>query len=157
MPLIDFSVIPDPEDFSPVPEGQYRCVVDRVVENLSDTGKEKWDIRFRITEGEYEGRLIFDEIYFTDSALQRVKLIASRFGVDVTREVNFEPHLIEDQPIILDVIIEEYEDRAGNKKKRNTVPFAGYHRVEPGADAIAQDPVGVGAGLTPAEDDALPF
>ncbi len=36
------------------------------------------------------------------------------------------PAMIEGRTCVVSVEIEEYEDREGNTKKRNVVPFAGY-------------------------------
>ena len=132
MPKIDFSKIEEVDDFSPLPDGEYHCKLAKIEEATTVNSDEMWKLRFKVIEGEYAGKLIFDNMVFSPAALKRVKLICSRLGLDVSSEVDLTPEMILNKTCILTVTTEEYEDSEGRKKKRNVVPFAGYARTEGG-------------------------
>jgi len=151
MPKIDFSHVDDVQDFSPVPAGKYLCRVVGLEEASTQHGDEMWKLRFEVSQGPYAGRLIFDNLVFSEAALKRVKLICSRLGLDVSKELDLTPELIKGRTALLTVEIEPYEDTEGRSKQRNVVPFAGYERANESHDAPS-----TGAG----EDDSearLPF
>ena len=50
------------------------------------TKDEMWSIYLKIQEGDYSGRLLFDNMVFSPDALGRVKLIAHRLGFDVEKD-----------------------------------------------------------------------
>jgi len=129
MPKIDFDKVEEADDFSPLPNGQYVCVLSNVEEASTKHGDEMWKLRFIVDDGPYVGRLIFDNMIFSDAALKRVKLICSRLGLDVTGCIDLTPSSITNRTCVLTVETEEYEDNTGKIKKRNVVPFAGYERV----------------------------
>jgi len=151
MPKIDFGHVDDVQDFSPVPAGKYLCRLVGLEEASTQNGDEMWKLRFEIIKGPHAGRLIFDNLVFSEAALKRVKLICSRLGLDVSKELDLTPELIKGRVAILTVDTEPYEDAEGRKKQRNTVPFAGYERASE-SDATPTD--------TGNEDDGeehLPF
>jgi len=150
MPKIDFSHVDDVQDFSPVPAGKYLCRLVGIEEASTQHGDEMWRLRFEIIKGPSAGRLIFDNLVFSEAALKRVKLICSRLGFDVSKELDLTPELIKGRVAILTVDTESYEDAEGRKKQRNTVPFAGYER------ASESDAPPAGAGEDDGEEH-LPF
>ncbi len=127
MPKIDFSKVPDIEDFSPIPPGSYRCEIAQVEESTTQFGDEMWRLRLVVQGKEYAGRCIFDNLVFSEAAMSRVKLFCSRLGLDVSGEIGLKPAMIEGRTCVVSVEIEEYEDREGKTKKRNVVPYAGYY------------------------------
>ncbi len=140
MPKIDFSTIDDVNDFSPIPPGKYPCEVDQVEESTTQFGDAMWLLRFVVQGGEYVGRYIFDNLVFSEAAKPRVKLFCSRIGLDVSGEIDLKPAMIEGHACAVSVEIEEYEDREGNTKKRNKVPFAGYDYPDTlGADSATSN------------------
>jgi len=145
MPKIDFSHVGDVQDFSPVPAGKYLCRLVGLEEASTQNGDEMWKLRFEIIKGAHAGRLVFDNLVFSEAALKRVKLICSRLGLDVSKELDLTPELLKGRVAILTVDTEPYEDTEGRKKQRNTVPFAGYERASesdtPPADTSGEDDV----------------
>jgi len=129
MPKIDFSHVDDAQDFSPLPAGKYLCRLSEIEEASTQHGDEMWKLRFEVIKGPSAGRLIFDNLVFSEAALKRAKLICSRLGLDVSKELDLTPELIKGRLAILTVDTEPYEDAEGRKKQRNTVPFAGYERA----------------------------
>ena len=62
MPRIDFGQIPDAQDFTPVPDGEYLCRVIDAEETMTRSGDPMWRLRFSIENGPYEGRSLFDNL-----------------------------------------------------------------------------------------------
>ena len=129
MPKIDFSQIDDVQDFSPLPDGKYLCKLKEVEESETQNRDEMWKLRFEVVEGKYTGRIIFDNMVFSEAALKRVKLICSRLGLAVSGEVDLSPSALKGRRCHVSVLTEEYEDDENNIKKRNIVPFAGYEKA----------------------------
>lgn len=150
MPKIDFGHVDDVQDFSPLPAGKYLCRLIGIEEASTQHGDEMWKLRFEVIKGPYAGRLIFDNLVFSEAALKRAKLICSRLGLDVSKELDLSPELIKGRVGILTVEVEPYEDSEGRTKQRNVVPFAGYER------ASESDAAPAGAGEDDSEED-LPF
>jgi len=130
MPKIDFTKIEDAQDFSPIPDGKYLCKLIEIEESETQNGDEMWKLRFEVAQGDHAGRLIFDNLVFSEAAMKRVKLICSRLGVDTSGEIELTPEMLKNRECLISVLTEEYEDSEGNPKKRNVVPFAGYERVK---------------------------
>ena len=151
MPKINFKNVDDVQDFSPLPEGKYRCRVAEVEETSTQYGDEMWKLRLVVESGPHRGRYIFDNLVFSKAALKRAKLICSRLGLDVSGEIDVTPALVKDRTCDVTVNIEEYEDQEGNLKTRNVVPFDGYERAD------AKAPAGEGGGTEDDSEDDLPF
>lgn len=156
MPRIDFNNVDDVQDFSPLPEGKYLCRLAEVEEAATQYGDDMWKLRFVVESGPHRGRYIFDNMVFSEAALKRAKLICSRLGLDVSREIDLTPSLVKGRTCYVTVDIEEYEDQEGNLKKRNVVPFAGYERADQAAASAPSAPAAHGAKEDDSEED-LPF
>ena len=139
MPMINFPSVADAADYSPVPPDQYPIQIDNVQEASAPSGNEMWKLRLRILAGDYKGRCIFDNLLFSDAALPRVKILCNSLGLDVSGELDVTPELLRGRTCLVTVDIEEYEDDAGNMKKRNVVGFAGYDPMEGDEDEAAGD------------------
>jgi len=149
MAKVNMGKVEDAQDFTPIPDGEYLARVAEVDDTKpTQANDEMWRIRYEILEGEYAGRYIFDNLVFSAKALKRVKLVFSRLGLDVTQDQEAEwlPAMIQDKQVKITVITEEYEAEGGTKKKRNSIPYAGFERVEGGVS-----PDGSQAG------EAVPF
>ena len=126
MPKLDFDTIDDVSDYTPLPDGQYRCRLVEVEESTTRNGDDMWKLKFRVEDGEFTGRFLFDNLPFSSKALPRVKLICSRLGVDISGEVDLTPDHIIDKTCQVTVVVAEYQNEEGNTKLRNKVPYAGY-------------------------------
>ena len=135
MPKINFERIEDIEEFSPIEPGTYHCRLDEVEEATTQFGDELWKLRWVITEGPNQGRILFDNMVFSQAALKRVKHIYGSLGLDTAGEVDLTPDRIKGRSCRVTVDIEEYEDQEGRMKTRNVVPFAGYEPVDVDTDA----------------------
>ena len=148
MPNTDFSRVGNAQDFSPLPPGAYPCRLAEIDPNgLTKAGDEMWNLQFVVSEGDCQGRMIFDRISFGEAALPRVKLLCEALGLDVSGEVDLEPELLEGREAIVTVDIQTYFDQGGNEKKSNKVTFTGYSHIN-----------GKGPSSGPgATGDGLPF
>jgi hypothetical protein len=77
MPGIDFSEV---KDLEPLPNGQYNCEIVYAQEGTSQNGNPKIDLRWKVLDDEFAGRLIFDTLTFTANALFRVKQALKAVG-----------------------------------------------------------------------------
>lgn len=139
MPKVDFTKVDDVQDFTPIPDGKYPCRLADIEEARTHSGDEMWRMRFQVAEGPHAGRIVFDNLVFSDAAMKRVKLICSRLGIDVSGELDLEPGMLKGRTCLLTVQTEEYEDNEGRPRKRNVVPFAGYERSDGPAKAASQE------------------
>ena len=150
MPQIDFSKIPNMEDYTPLPPGKYLARLDEIEETKTKDEAEMWKLKFTVVSGAAEGRKIFDQMVFSEKAFKRVKLICSRLGgINTDANINLTPDMLKGQSVVLEVVIESYADENGVEKKRNKVTFAGYEKAD-GTGA------GSAAGASAPGDD-IPF
>lgn len=133
MPKVDFGGVKDPEDksFDPLPEGTYHCKVYQVKTGTTKDGSsEMWRVQYAVVNGEHQNRRIFDNIVWSEKAYPRLKLIFKRMGFNVSGVLDLSPGDIVDKEVMIEVELSEYEDREGNIKQRNVVPYGGYEAVE---------------------------
>lgn len=134
MPMINFSKIKENDGFPPLPVGQYLCELIKVKDKNDDgsllktkKGDEKWNLTFKIIEGNYSKRLLFDDMIFSESAYPRVKLICSRLGINTENDLDLTKDMLINQKCWITVDIEQYNDRNGVTKDRNKIPYDGYN------------------------------
>ena len=133
MPKVNMHAVEDAQDFTPIPDGEYLAQLVEVDENKTTRdGDPMWSVRWQVLEGEHAGRYVFDNLVFSAKALKRVKLVFSRLGLDVAKdqEVDWTPDMIIGKQARITVVTEEYEDQSGQKKKRSSIPYAGFEAVE---------------------------
>jgi len=137
MRTVDFSRVKDADEYTPVPEGRYPVEVEDVEEDVNKNGDDLLKLRLRVIDGEHAGAAIFDRLFFTERALPRVKLVLKALGIEPTGSIEVTPELLRGRKCIVDVIIESYTKSDGSEGRSNAVPFAGYHKVDEGSEAIA--------------------
>lgn len=131
MPEMDFNKIDDMESFSPVPKGKYFCNLTEIEDDkTTQNGDEMWRLKFTVTQGEYKGRSIWDNLIFSENAKKRVKFICARLGLDVSGKIDLTPITIINKTCFITTDVEEYIDDKGKTKERNTVLFDGYERAD---------------------------
>ena len=111
-------------EFKPLPDGDYVCIVDNVEEAETSAGEKAWNIKFKVAEGKYEGRYLFDKVNVENpKKMQKLKaLYTIIFGAKLPSEI-METDLL-DEKIVVSTTIETY-----NGKDRNVIGFDGYHAV----------------------------
>lgn len=130
MPKIDSSAA-EVQDFVPPPVGEYLCEVTEIEEQETQGGDPMWKLKLEIQEGEQAGKLLFDNIVFSDKAMPRAKMIVSRFGFDVSEDLDIEvDDLLNKQAIVVVDRIEEYTKKDETTGRAARVAFAGYKAIE---------------------------
>ena len=129
MPEVDFTDVPDAEDgnFEPMPPGKYHAQVVDVESKNDRNGNEYFNVKYKIIDGEFAGRFVWDGVFFSEKSLGRLKLIASRLlGIKPLGKTMITTDMFTDKTCWLELIQEDYTDKSGNSKRKNSVPFGGY-------------------------------
>ena len=132
MPKVDFTDVGEVADFAPIPDGEYLVRIVDIEIDRTKSGDEMWKLRWSVTSGEFAGRLLFDNLVFSQKALSRVKLICGCCGVDTNGAVDLEPVMLLDKQTLISTYQEEYTDDQGRTKISNRIPFEGYSHVPSG-------------------------
>ena len=116
--LIDFSQVSDEETvFELLNEGKHLLKVVSCESTQSSKGNEMWKIVFE----DKEGNKVWDNIVYTDKTLNRIKKYFSNLGLDVSGSANYTPDDILGLYMNAEIKIEDYVDKNGNKKQKNTI------------------------------------
>lgn len=78
MPVIDFSEV---KGLEPIPAGTYRAECVKATAGISKKGNPKIDLQWKVQQGDYEGRIVFDTLTFTDNSLGVVKSKLAGMGL----------------------------------------------------------------------------
>lgn len=124
--------------FQPIPDGNYLVRIESIHSGRQTSkGDEMWGLELVVTDGDYQGRKIFDNLVFSEKALWRVKMVCSRFGVPLTGEVEIADiiPLLQGRQAWADVFTDEY-----NGKKSNKVRDYAVADITEAASAVADVP-----------------
>lgn len=78
-PSIDFGSV---KGLEPIPAGNYLASIIKAESGQSKAGNQKIDIQWKIDGGQYDGRVIFESLVFTEKTLFRVKNTLLGLGFD---------------------------------------------------------------------------
>lgn len=125
---IDFSQVPDVENFCSVPEGIYDVRVAEVRQGVTSEGAPYWSLRLEVVEGEYAGRTAaWDSLFLGERGLRRARHVLSVLGFDVAGSLDLEADELLERRARVQVLTEEREDpRTGMRAIRPRVPYSGY-------------------------------
>lgn len=131
MPKVNFTQVPDSQNFSPMPEGNYLMEVTDVEEKTTKNGDVMFRMKLEVVRGEYRSRCVFDNLTFNEKGMKRVKLVCNRLGIDTDQDIDLDitPEILIGRSALVTLTINDYEANDGTMKKRNEVPFAGYEKV----------------------------
>jgi len=81
-----------PRDFGPpLPRGRYKFIVEDANDTISSGGNDMIALVLTVTEGEYEGRKVWENLVFgSDKALWRIKQFLQAVGLDDHGDCNIE-------------------------------------------------------------------
>lgn len=92
--LTEFLEIERPEDtsgdFKALPDGTYDCVVDRVEVRQTSAGDDMLSISYKVSDGKYAGRLIFENLNLWHSESEEAKHIALKNLWSIHEALGFE-------------------------------------------------------------------
>lgn len=76
MPLSDFEIAK--EEFAKITDGEYLATIDDCSGDIGD-GKIRLKVRYRLVDGEFKGRVLFKDYYFSEKTV--AKFLPWQFGV----------------------------------------------------------------------------
>jgi len=103
-PSIDFSEV---KGLEPIPPGNYLATIVKAEEGVSQKGNPKIDLQWKVVdeEGNFDGRIVFDTLTFTEKALFRVKstLRAVGFDKDFSGEIDCDDLIGESAMLLVEI------------------------------------------------------
>jgi hypothetical protein len=118
---VNFGNVGDPEEFKPIPRGDYNVVFDQTDYGISkNSGKPMITARLEISDGEYEGRKLWTWLSFSEKAMPFTKMAFSQFA----------PHLLEAGDISPRAIAEDGELERFLREGDYRPPQPGEQQVE---------------------------
>lgn len=120
MPKINFSNVTDEQNsgFTPLAEGKYVLTVEKCEADTTKNGNECFNLVFTIGDTK---RKVFDTLYFTEKALNRVKKACSCLGVACEGEVDLTPEQFIGKSCNGYLVIRDYTGKDGTAKQTNDV------------------------------------
>jgi hypothetical protein len=144
--MVNFANVPDNE-FLPIPEGDYVCVIDTVKDTKTKDGKTRmWNTKFKILQGSHAGKFLFTNFVHNEGGFGNLKKLYSVLGYDVTQNIDME---LNTEDILNRHCVVITELREYNGKMQNSIPYAGFEAVDASVGAPAND--------TETVDDDLPY
>ena len=115
---IDFSKVDDSEvTYELLNEGKHLLKVTKCEPKTSNNGNEFWSITYE----DKDGNRVFDSLFYTEKTLNRVKKCFSNLGLDVTGSADYTPDDIIGLYMNAEIKIEDYTDKNGATKQKNTI------------------------------------
>jgi hypothetical protein len=75
--------------FDPIPEGRYNLTVDKAeLTTAKDSGNPMIKATLKILDGDFKGRLVWDNFVLTDKSLWKLKGILEAIGSNIAESVN---------------------------------------------------------------------
>lgn len=115
--VIDFSAVPDIE---PVPTAVYRAECIKGEDGVSQNNNDKIELQWKILEGQHAGRVLFDNLTFTEKSLGIVKAKLKGMGFDA--KFNGEVHGADLVGIIADLHVSIQQSQAINEETGEPYP-----------------------------------
>lgn len=116
--LIDFRKVDDSEtSYELLTEGKHLLKVTKCEPKTSNNGNEFWSITYE----DKDGNRVFDSLFFTEKTLNRVKKCFSNLGLDIDGEFDYTPDDILGLYMNAEIKIEDYTDKNGTTKQKNTI------------------------------------
>lgn len=89
----------------------------------SKKGDIQWKMRVEILDGEHASREIHDYLTFSEGGLKRIKVLASRIGLDITGPIDMEPEDLDGSFWIIDVDSHEVAQETNGQVKNSKYMF----------------------------------
>ena len=116
--MIDFTTISDEQVvYELLPEGQTLLKVVDCKKDTTKNGNEVWNFTYE----NKEGSKVWDNLIFTPNTLNRVKKCFSNLGLNVNGKFEYEPEDTIGLYTNAYVVIEEYTNKNGERKQKNSI------------------------------------
>lgn len=113
----------DEKEFEVIPVGTYPCRVQSCLEKHGDSGN-YWSVQLEIQGGPYDGKFLWDNLFFTPKALNRFFLVFKRLTgmeLDRTKDLEVDPNDLVGCKANVSVVHKEYKGKMQAK-----VDYDGY-------------------------------
>lgn len=127
MPKINFQEAQNP--MAPMPIGTYICEIVEVKEKKTQRGEDYFALRLEVVGGDYEGRPIYDNIFFSERALKRLKLICERLEIGTKGDIEITPDTFSNLKVNVLVKQDTYTNKEGRLIIKNIVAYDGYNGI----------------------------
>lgn len=103
--VVDFTEV---KDLAPIPPGKYPAEIKACTPTRSkSSGNPMFNIQWRVTEGEYADRIVFQSLVFTPKAMFMVKQVMTAIGFDEDYGGTITPDDLIGEDAVLQVTIEQ--------------------------------------------------
>lgn len=109
-----------------IPEGIHPVTVKEITISNTQNNNEKWHILFEISTGPNKGKIIHDNFFWTQKAISRIKLFASKAGIKLSNNVILKQEMLIGRNLYVKTYQKSYHDNDGNEKKVAEVEFKGF-------------------------------
>ncbi len=109
-------------NYETLPQGTYVCRVEDIREKTSDRGT-RWTIWFRVTEGEHENRIVFDDVFFYGKGLEHAGALLVALGRNPTDKQELLRKDVLDLVCNISVDIRAYEHDGESRTKNIVVSY----------------------------------
>lgn len=137
-----------------LPKGKYVAVVETVEKDQSGTNT-CMKFTFGVVGGPYSGRKVFERLFLTEKANNRVILFGNRLGIIAEAELG-KPSVRKSwreaigKKVVIEVENREYEAKDGSKKTATNLTFGGIFKLDDEKVADVVRAAGAGAGTAKA-------
>ena len=116
------------QEFTLIPEGQYPVLVVSATEGESKEKKTPFiKVKYEIMEGEFSGKNIYDNFFFSEASLWRLKNALAIMGVKITDDMDVNESTFNGRTCLITVVHKEY-------KGKNYANIGKYDPWDPGAE-----------------------
>ena len=123
---VDFTGVEEVSNASAIPPGKYVARVQEVKEKESRSQVPYLQLRFIIAEGKYQGRSIFDSLFFTQKSKPRLMLALKSLGIKVDGKLSLDPSELVGRHAIIHTTVEPWETDNGEKREEAKIKYSGY-------------------------------
>ena len=109
-----------------VPEDAYSVEVANVIEKETRAGDAMWRLSLRIVGGPHAGKMIYDNIVFSERGIPKALAMLKAAGLDVTGGRDYQPSEVNGRKCRVTTYVKEMVDEDGFPRRVNQVPFTGY-------------------------------
>jgi hypothetical protein len=128
---VDFEGVPDPSEFSVLPAGEYLTRVVEAEEKIGkQSGNEYLALKYQVIGGKYDGTIIYDNMFYTELSLPRLKFMLREFGFNVEGSIEFDGSALVGKPMALTTTVEHEEDYKGRLDAEGHVKIVKKCKVE---------------------------
>lgn len=117
-----------------IPDGMYHAVVDQVEKDQSGNTP-AFKFTFSILAGPHKGRKVFEKLFLSEKANNRVVLFGNRLGL--LNQADLGQASVRKswsdaigKQVVIEVATREYEAKDGSKKKASNLKFDGLYKLD---------------------------